>query len=414
MQLTLVNEDGRLVAKDAETNETVPLELGETAIETLRADRSTPTRMMQVRNASAFPGETGGEQIRAALADLPARGGTVFVPAEGPDTVSGETGVWDVTETVRLSDGQYLVGAGPGWRIGHTGTTLKATGESPILELGGPFLNGVFDLRLDGNDTATACLDMGRERPENDFVARNVMVHGADGDGIRLRGARNIWIDQCWIEECGSEFGDGGIRTQGDTIRDSLWLTNLLFFGNIHDVVFGHDDSTTVQKVWIENMRSDTSEQHSIAQRGGAPIRDVWIVRPHISAPGVSGSGDWDAMNFAGSADSLSIVEPTIRGDGITRHAIHRESGTWTDCSVQGLTAVGLTGDSLADVTGVDNGTRTVVNGLGYNGSENPETGGDWNSHEREGLRVSWQDDETQMLSTCINGEWQNMGFIFR
>lgn len=414
MRLTLVNEDGRLVAKDAETDETVPLELGETVIETLRADRSTPTRMMQVRNAAAFSGETGGEQIRAALADLPARGGTVFVPAEGPDTVAGEPGVWEVTETVGLSDGQYLVGAGPGWRIGQTGTTLKATSETAMIELGGPFLNGVFDLRLDGTDTATACLDMGRGRAENDYVARNVMVHGAAGDGIRLRGARNIWIDQCWIEECGTEFGDAGIATRGGVIRDSIWLTNLLCFGNIHDVVFGHDDSTTVQKVWIENLRSDTSEQHSIAQRGGASVRDVWIVRPHISAAGVSGSGDWDAMNFAASADALSIVEPTVRGDGITRHAVHREGGAWTDCSVRDLTAVGLTGEGLAAIIGVENGTRTLVNGLGYNGEANPEGAGDWNGHEREGLRVNWQDGETEMLSTCINGEWQSIGFVFR
>jgi len=97
---------------------------------------------MQVRNAADFDGETGGDQIQAAINDLPSRGGSVFIPIEDPDTVTNgsgvnESGVWEVTSTIIVSDGVHIAGAGPGVSMTEHGTTLIATAVTSMVSLEG-------------------------------------------------------------------------------------------------------------------------------------------------------------------------------------------------------------------------------------------------------------------------------------
>ncbi|MFC7231054.1 glycosyl hydrolase family 28-related protein [Saliphagus sp. GCM10025308] len=51
---------------------------------------------------------------------------------------------------------------------------------------------------------------------------------------------------------------------------------------------------------------------------------------------------------------------------------------------------------------------RTVVNGLGDNGSSNPADDGDWHEHGREGTVVAWTDADSgeERLSIYRNGDW--------
>jgi hypothetical protein len=95
---------------------------------------------MQVRNAADFDGETGGDQIQAAINDLPSRGGSVFIPIEDPGTVTNgsgvnESGVWEVTSTITVSDGVHIAGAGPGVSMTEHGTTLIATAVTTMVSL---------------------------------------------------------------------------------------------------------------------------------------------------------------------------------------------------------------------------------------------------------------------------------------
>jgi hypothetical protein len=57
-----------------------------------------------------------------------------------------------------------------------------------------------------------------------------------------------------------------------------------------------------------------------------------------------------------------------------------------------------------------DEGTRTIVNGVGNNGSADPREGGDWNGHGHEGIVVHWDDDGTKTAAQFVGGDWLQIG----
>ena len=353
----------------------------------LTAGAVDAARVDSVQFASAHDGETGAAKINSALDALPARGGTVFVGSNGPDTVDGEASVWEVDRVIQVDSGQWLVGAGPGWHEDQTGTALRASAQNgEMVQFSGTYLTGLTDMRLDGNGTETVCARLGDGR-QNDFVLRNAMVHGATNHGVTLEGQRNFWLDQCWIEQCGTGFENAGIATLGGEIEDTIWITDCLFFDNYHDILFDHAATQTVTQVWISNLRTDGPHHHAIVQRPDAAIRDVWVVRPHIDGAGKETDSAWDAMNFTGSVERLEVQSPVVLGRTRTRHALYREQGQWTDCVVENLQATGLTDAPMAGVVGSANSTRSLVNGWGTNAGD-PATTGDWNGAGREGVNV--------------------------
>ncbi|MHC3436920.1 hypothetical protein ACYJ1Y_02210 [Natrialbaceae archaeon A-gly3] len=58
----------------------------------------------------------------------------------------------------------------------------------------------------------------------------------------------------------------------------------------------------------------------------------------------------------------------------------------------------------------VSEGVRTVVDGVGDNGTDDPAVGGDWNGNGRDGVLVTWTDegDENGRLLLYRAGEWHS------
>jgi len=162
-----------------------------------------------VRNALDFVGAgdgTGGAAIQAAINDLPARGGLVFIPMEGPDdgVTNGqgltEDNVWEVTSEITDADNAvHLLGAGPGWGDRKSGTALICSDSSvgSMVRFNYGYLESFTGLRFDAAGNATNCLEFA---DNNDYHARRCMFQDADA-GVLIR-SRNNWVDECWMERC--------------------------------------------------------------------------------------------------------------------------------------------------------------------------------------------------------------------
>ena len=98
----------------------------------------------EVRHASRFGGADGGEQIQAAINDLPPEGGKVIIGAEGPD--SGGKWVW--TSAISVPSNTHIEGAG----MGAT-TMVQADGADAVgFHIQDNARNvTITDLEMDGN-----------------------------------------------------------------------------------------------------------------------------------------------------------------------------------------------------------------------------------------------------------------------
>jgi hypothetical protein len=118
-------------------------------------------------------GATGGDKIQNVINDLPARGGLVFIGANGSDSVANNNGevednVWEVTSEINTNakNAVWIQGASPGWKGLNSGTTLMCSDSSVKTMLhyeDGGFLDGLMNIRVDGDLTPiTACNSGGR------------------------------------------------------------------------------------------------------------------------------------------------------------------------------------------------------------------------------------------------------------
>ncbi|NUC74952.1 hypothetical protein HTZ84_22060, partial [Haloterrigena sp. SYSU A558-1] len=215
------------------------------------------------RNASDYSGADGGEQIQAAINDLPARGGVVFIPTEGPDSTTNAEGatednVWEVNTPIDTGDKNAvrIIGEMSGWDsspgpyTAQTGTTVIAgsTLSSPMIQLRNGWLDRIEALRIDGAERADIGLKLGRDDAQRfDFQVKHCLLHNCNIDQIQTGTvAQNIWIQDSWIESTVSgSNAEINIRTD----KQSVW---------IQDNIIGESADAAIRigtngpsKIWI-------------------------------------------------------------------------------------------------------------------------------------------------------------------
>lgn len=173
-----------------------------------------------IRIAAYFAGADAGAKIEAAIADLPAGGGTVDARGlEGAQTIS-ENIFSGITKPVKLllGCGTYTVSvaqaiATPGIEI--IGADRKCT-ELAFSITSGDAINVNVGAVSTGQDS---------------FVMRHLTVSGPNsgtGDGLRLRSAPQFVLENVFVEE----FGNDGIVVDGDVATDST-NTNIGTFKSV-------------------------------------------------------------------------------------------------------------------------------------------------------------------------------------
>jgi hypothetical protein len=265
-----------------------------------------------VRYASDFSGADGGEQIQAAIDDLPAEGGTVVVGAEGPDDGSNVT----------------MVSRGDIWTVGNAPLSIPS---NVTLDL-----RGAFIALADGEDTnlwrnATA-IDGTNDRNENIRIIGPGRLHGNPNgqsdasssgaaaipnraltlyhkvDGLYHRdlrvGPANGWAwfaenlnqgsDRTWVKRENIELLQGGeeINQDGGPIVGPARRV-------LYDTIYG---TTGDDGVFISSAPDATGGIHQDSDSGG--VKDVYI--RNFEVDGASGADA--ASSFA--TTKLGIENP--------------------------------------------------------------------------------------------------------
>jgi len=280
-----------------------------------------------VQFAAPKPGATGGDKIQTAIDDLTARGGLVFVGANGPDSVANNAGevednVWEVTSEIN-TDGKnavWIQGASPGWRGENSGTALMCSDDSVGTMLhyeNGGFLDGLANIRVDGVYNADNCVEFGGSA--NDFQAHSVIAHSGSVSAFRLAGDLNAWIDNCWIEVCPGP----GIVAEG---MDDIWITNNLFFRNQRSILLRE----SVDRVLASGNRVERPDRGFVHTFSGSPA--TWgllqFTDNRIIDPSDSGNGDHSVFKLVGEGtiSDMIISNNVVDGGSQANHFVRRGS----------------------------------------------------------------------------------------
>jgi hypothetical protein len=68
---------------------------------------------------------------------------------------------------------------------------------------------------------------------------------------------------------------------------------------------------------------------------------------------------------------------------------------------------------TLADWYSVDaTAVRSTIDGIGLNGAADPDSAGDWSTHDNERIAVKWNNGATHYMSWCVAGVWYDVTIV--
>jgi hypothetical protein len=247
-------------------------------------------------NPLSFPGADIGAKANAAIAAMPAAGGTVHISA----------GEYSFATTIKLTrPGQHLTC--------DAGTTLRYTGSGDAILLD-PARGAGLDLDIDGEGgcqlLGTAAAQNGIHLlPGNTFIIRGMRIAGfTKGNGIELSGANNVQIVRNAIRDSQHgidmvtipHFAPNAVHVANNEIFQNEWavyshnghvpatraLGNVyrdnVFEGNrTGDLFLGWDAHTLVEGNYFESLGVAVA-----AGAGGDNVFDIHVIRNYFAVPG--------------------------------------------------------------------------------------------------------------------------------
>lgn len=176
----------------------------------LASCRTNGVRLVDAANTCGWAGSDVGQWINAAVAELPATGGVVYVPA----------GSFNFSHTINLNAGIILQCAASGTNDFPTsspwyGTNLVWTGTGgTAISISGPNVNAqVRDCALDNTGTGAIGIDMG---------------------GL----SNTIIVDNVWIFPV-VPFSTAGIQVGITSESDNVTISNSYVRNNAHNLILG-------------------------------------------------------------------------------------------------------------------------------------------------------------------------------
>lgn len=173
----------------------------------------------EIRNAANFSGADGGEQIQAAINDLPAEGGTVWVPAVGPDLNNR----WTVSSHILLESDVRLESNGALLFLADTSDdniimTNESEGDTVVenahvegFYMDGNRANNGQWTRPDGTAVNPACVFA---LESDQLTVRDCHFTSSRGYGVKFALSTNGYVTNCYS----ADMGDDGF-----TVTDTLY-----------------------------------------------------------------------------------------------------------------------------------------------------------------------------------------------
>jgi hypothetical protein len=260
---------------------------------------SMPVERSAPVNPLSFPGADIGAKVDAAIAAMPASGGTVRIPA----------GSYSFSTTIQLTrPGQHL--------MCDAGAVLHYTGSGDAILID-PSAGGGLDLGIDGEGgcelVGSAAAQNGIHlRPGNTLVIRGLRIHGfTHGNGIELSGANSVQIAMNVIAQnqhgidmvTVPNYAPNAVHVEENEISDDDWgvyshdghvpatralanvyRDNVLEGNRTGDIFLGWDAHTLVEGNYFEST--------GVAVAAGAAdgnVYDIHIVRNYFTVNGAAG-----------------------------------------------------------------------------------------------------------------------------
>lgn len=197
------------------------------------------------------------------------------------------------------------------------------------------------------------------------------------GDGIYADQVRGWRVRDSYIEQCAGH----GIQVTGG--KQGHFVDNRLGNNTGDGMVLNAADCT----VRGNELQGNTNGIQTNANENR-------IIGNQINGNGSRG------VYVRGSARYTKVIGNKIDGESTTQYGVHIKNTIGTE--IEANTIQNHTG---ADIE--DGGVRTVADGLGYNGANDPASAGDWYNNGYEGVRVKWDDGAgTHYISEYANGAW--------
>jgi hypothetical protein len=251
-----------------------------------------------VVDPNSLAGADIGAKVNAAIAAMPASGGTVRIPA----------GSYGFDTTIRITGGGQHLRCDTGAELRYTGSG-DAIVVAPVK--GGPFIaiDGEGGCKLVGNDAAQNGIHL---MPGNTFLIRGMRVVGfKHGNGIELSGANSVQIVMNHI--AGNEHGidmvtvphyaPNAVHVSDNEIFDNNWgvysrnghapatralgnvyRDNVLEGNHSGDLFLGWDAHTLVEGNYFES-----SGVAIAAGAAGDKVFDIHVGRNYFTVNGTAG-----------------------------------------------------------------------------------------------------------------------------
>lgn len=169
-----------------------------------------------VRNATAFTDSTstGGAAIQSAIDDLPAEGGTVIVPSDGPESDSNGNARWELSGHVLLRSNLRLIGHGASLYLqdasdDHMLATNTAEGDATVsnvviegFSMDANRSNNSQWTRPDGMDVNPACVWC---LESDNVTVRDCSFASSVGYGVKFALSTNGQVESCTATDMGDD-----------------------------------------------------------------------------------------------------------------------------------------------------------------------------------------------------------------
>ena len=245
-----------------------------------------------------MPGADIGAKVNAAIAAMPASGGTVRIPA----------GSYSFSTTIKLTRaGEHLTC--------DAGAVLRYTGSGDAILVDSP--GGGLALAIDGEGGCDLVGNAAAQNgihllPGNSFVVRGMRIYSfTHGNGIELSGANSVQIAMNVIEEnqhgidmvTQPHFAPNAVHVEDNEISANDWgvysrdghfpatralgnvyRDNVLEANRSGDLFLGWDAHTLVEGNYFESLGVGVA-----AGAGTGNVYDIHIVRNYFTVNGTAG-----------------------------------------------------------------------------------------------------------------------------
>ncbi|MFC6733654.1 hypothetical protein [Haladaptatus sp. DYSN1] len=292
----------------------------------------------------------------------------------------------------------------------YTSAAGKSQTESTVIVEGGYFANNdISNIRLGADNT----------------YVTGARIEMTDDSGMRYGNPRGLWVRRgnCVVDSCTVVYDEGDSNAiEIASAAETVQMNNVKVEMNTNEPALRvvADDSNTAVRKFRDCVFAGSGDGSSSYQM--VKVAAPYTVFENCTVDNAAGrsSNKRAGIDLLSGADNCAIVGGwfntdfwpiSVRAnDCVVKDVGFAEAGDGSEpISIDGSAANTRIDGNLNSLSGEvdDGGDRTTVNNVGFNGSADPASGGEWNGNGYEGVMVAWLDGSgAEKVSVYRSGRW--------